>query len=87
MPLVTVWVDGPLLVHLTIPFALIVMLCGVNEKFWTVAFVVPDDGQVTICALGVAVAVKSTAVMFAPLTVCALPVGLKEYPVLLGVIV
>jgi len=31
VPLVTVWVV-PLLVHLTIPFALIVKLSGVNEK-------------------------------------------------------
>jgi len=32
VPLVTVCTDGPMLVHFTISFALIVKLSGVNEK-------------------------------------------------------
>ncbi len=51
----------------------------------------PDPVNVTWPAMLyvglVAVAVKSTSVRFAPLTVCALLAGLKEYPVMLGVIV
>jgi hypothetical protein len=87
VPLVTVWVDGPLLVHLTIPFALIVTLSE-NAKSWIVTLVVPDVGHgTTIRALGPTVVVKLTAVISAPLTVCGLLVGLKVNPVLLGVTV
>jgi hypothetical protein len=87
VPLVTVWMDSPLWVHLTIPFALIVTLGGVNEKSTIDTFVVPDGGHGTIRALCVDVAVKLTAVLFAPLTVCGLLVGLKVNPVLPGVTV
>ena len=87
VPLVTVCVEGPLFVHLTIPFTLTVTGVGVNEKSWIVTFVVPDAGHVTSCALRAAVPVKLTAVMFAPLTVCGLLAGLKVKPALLGVTV
>src|SRR4030067_1334690 len=69
VPPVTVWVV-PLLVHLTIPFAMIVTLSGVNEKSRIVTFVGTDGGHRTIRALGPAVVVKLTAVISAPLTVC-----------------
>ncbi|HEX9205443.1 MAG TPA: hypothetical protein VF853_05910 [Candidatus Deferrimicrobiaceae bacterium] len=87
VPLVTVWMDSPLLVHLTIPFALIVTLSGVYEKSTIVTLVVPDGGHGTIWALCVDVAVKLTPVTFAPPTVAGLLAGLKVNPVRAGVMV
>ena len=86
VPLVTVCVDGPLFVHFTIPFTLRVTARGVKEKSWIVTFAVPDDGHATILAC-VDVAAKLKAVMFAPLRVCELLVGLKVKPALPGVTV
>src|SRR5512135_1431461 len=77
VPLVAVWVTVSLLLNLTIPFAAIVMLCGLNAKFTIETFVVPDAGHATIWALCVDVAVKFSPVISAPLTVCDMLAGVK----------
>jgi len=85
--LVTVWVVDPLFVHFTIEFADTVTVEGLKEKSCIVTSVVPLPGQATSCTVNAEAAVKLTPVMFAPLTVCGLLVGVNVKFARLGVIV
>jgi len=87
LPLVTVCDEGPLLVHCTISFTLMLIFCGVKLKSWIVTFVVPVAGQATTCAADTPVATKLTPVIFEPLIVCRLLAGLNVKPAIRGVTV
>jgi len=84
---VAVWVTVPLFVHFTMVFADTVIVDELNENSTIDTSVVPLPGHGTSCTVETAVAAKSTLVIFAPLTVFWLLVGVNVKPAKLGVIV